>query len=70
MDQNRLQEARLSRRLSQSELARISEVPQSTISSYEKGRQYTPDNLVKLAKALKVTSDYLLGLVDKPEAKN
>lgn len=70
MDQNRLQEARLKRNLSQSELARISEVPQTTISGYENGKAYTPDNLIKLAKALKVTSDYLLGLVDKPEIKN
>jgi len=65
--QKRLQEARNSRDLSQDELARQANLQPSAISHFETGtRKPSFDNLRKLADALEVTSDYLLGRTDDP----
>lgn len=71
MFNSRLKSIREEKRITQMELAKMTGIAQSNISGYEsKGVSMTEENIVKLCKALKITSDYLLGLVDKPETKN
>jgi transcriptional regulator with XRE-family HTH domain len=59
----RLRQARDLRQLSQGELAERSTVPVAMISHFETGVRgsASADNLVKLANALEVSIDYLLG---------
>lgn len=55
------------RGMSQAELARATGLPPSSIAHFEGGsRKPSFDNLRKLATALDVTTDYLLGRVDDP----
>jgi transcriptional regulator with XRE-family HTH domain len=64
----RLVSARSLRKLSQGDLAAKSGIPQSSISQFEAGlRKPSFDNLRRLAAALSVSTDYLLGRVDTPE---
>ncbi len=57
------------RGLDQSALAEKSALPPSSISHFEAGsRKPSFENLRRLANALEVTTDYLLGRVDDPEA--
>ncbi len=57
----RLATARDSRRISQGELAKKTGLPASSISHFEGGgRKPSFDNLLRLADALDVTTDYLL----------
>ena len=58
----RLKELRESRSLSQSDLAELTGIPQSTLSHYERGVEVSATNLIKLAFTFQVTSDYLLGI--------
>jgi transcriptional regulator with XRE-family HTH domain len=52
---------------SQAELARRANLPSSSIAHFEAGsRKPSFDNLRRLANALEVTTDYLLGRVDQP----
>lgn len=62
----RLRQMRDSRRLSQLELSQRSKVPVAMISHFETGvrANASADNLVKLANALEVSIDYLLGRTD------
>ena len=63
----RLKEARKLRGLEQAELAAKAELPPTSISHFEGGaRKPSFDTLRKLAQALDVTTDYLLGRVDQP----
>lgn len=63
----RLRDARELRELNQSELARRARLQASAISHFETGaRKPSFDNLKRLADALDVTTDYLLGRVDDP----
>ena len=63
----RLRAARDLRKLSQSELAEKSGLQPSAISHFEQDRRSPSfDNLKKLANALSVTTDYLLGRTDDP----
>ena len=63
----RLRAAREMRDLNQGELARPAGLQASAISHFETGaRKPSFDNLKRLADALKVTTDYLLGRVDDP----
>jgi len=65
----RLKEARERRKLNQGELADKAGLQASAISHFETGtRKPSFDNLRRLADALDVTTDYLLGRVDRPEA--
>jgi transcriptional regulator with XRE-family HTH domain len=58
----RLSTARKFRRLSQGELARKTRLKQSAISQFETGRRAPSfHNLRRLADALEVSADYLLG---------
>jgi transcriptional regulator with XRE-family HTH domain len=60
----RLRAARLLRGLGQDDLARKTRLQPSAISHFETGsRRPSFDNLRKLADALEVTTDYLLGRV-------
>ena len=53
--------------LTQSELGKIFNVNQITISQYERGtRQLNPDMIIKYAKFFKVSTDYILGLTRIP----
>lgn len=66
---DRLREARERRRLNQGELAERAGLQASAISHFETGtRKPSFDNLRRLSDALEVTTDYLLGRVDRPEA--
>ena len=65
----RLRSARLKRGLSQSELAEKAKLPPSSISHFESGsRKPSFDNLKRLASALEVSTDYLLGRVDQMDS--
>lgn len=65
----RLRAAREKRDISQDELAKRSGLQPSAISHFETGtRKPSFDNLRRLADALDVTTDYLLGRVTEPEA--
>ena len=64
----RLKTARAMRQWNQNELAERANLPASSIAHFEIGsRKPSFDNLRRLAIALNVTTDYLLGRVDKPE---
>jgi len=65
----RLQAARKLREMDQATLARKAGLPASSISHFEgSSRKPSFDNLRRLANALEVTTDFLLGLVDDPNA--
>ncbi len=65
----RLKSARELRDLTQSELAKRSGLQASAISHFEtRARKPSFDNLKRLADALDVTTDFLLGRVDDPHA--
>ena len=56
------------RGMSQVELGKATGLPPSSIAHFEGGgRKPSFDNLRKLANALNVTTDYLLGRVDEPD---
>jgi transcriptional regulator with XRE-family HTH domain len=65
--QQRLRAARDMRGWSQADLAQRAELPPSSIAHFETGsRKPSFDNLRRLAIALEVTTDYLMGRVDEP----
>jgi transcriptional regulator with XRE-family HTH domain len=64
---DRLRAARKLRDLEQAELASKAGLPPTSISHFEGGsRKPSFDNLRRLAQALNVTTDYLMGRADKP----
>jgi transcriptional regulator with XRE-family HTH domain len=64
---NRLKAARDLRKWSQGDLAGRAGMPPSSIAHFESGsRKPSFDTLRRLANALEVTTDYLLGRVDDP----
>jgi transcriptional regulator with XRE-family HTH domain len=64
---DRLKAARELRQLKQSELADRAKLPPSSIAHFEGGsRKPSFDTLRRIANALEVTTDYLLGRVDDP----
>lgn len=65
--QERLKSARELRGWSQSDLASRAKMPPSSIAHFESGsRKPSFDTLRRLANALEVTTDYLLGRADDP----
>lgn len=65
----RLKSARDLRELSQTQLAALAELPPSSVSHFEAGaRKPSFENLKRLATALNVTTDYLLGRSATTEA--
>ena len=64
---DRLRAARKLRALAQAELAAKAGLPPTSISHFEAGsRKPSFDNLRRLAQALDVTADYLMGRADEP----
>jgi len=64
----RLKEMRKKRGLRQNELAERANLQPTAISHFENGARLPSfDNLRRLADALEVTVDYLMGRVDEPE---
>lgn len=67
MINRRIQDRRQKLNLTQLELAELSGLSQSQISRYEQdANEPTADALIALARALDVSTDYLLGLMDDP----
>lgn len=68
----RLKIIRLARNLTQEKLEAKSGVSSAMISHFETGERQkaSADNLVKLAEALNVSIDYLLGQSDEPELRD
>ncbi len=66
---DRLKTIRKIRDLTQKQLQEASCVPQNTISRLELGKnaEVNSRTLAALARALNVSTDYLLGLKDEPE---
>ena len=68
--QERLRDAREYRGLSQGDLAERADLPSSSVSHFETGtRKPSFDNLRRLADALRVSTDYLLGRVESPDQR-
>jgi transcriptional regulator with XRE-family HTH domain len=63
----RLKETRIARGLSQADLAQRLGMTRQQISQLEKADNPTSDVLSRIAKALEVSTDYLLGFSDKPQ---
>jgi len=67
MQGNRLRKMREEARLTQDELAEMADLGVIQINRYENGKtEPNGEIIVRLAKALNVSSDYLLGLSDDP----
>jgi len=67
----RLREWRQKRDLTQEELARKADVPTISVSHFETGHRFpNAESLRRLADALGVTTDYLLGRVKTPTGKD
>ena len=68
---NRIRQARQRKKLSQFQLALLTKISEREIMKYERG-QGLPSirRLIKLALALEVSADYLLGLEGASEAHN
>ncbi len=65
---DRIREIRLSQNLSQEQVADILGIPRSAVSEIERGtRKISGDEVVKLAKAFHVSTDYILGLAKQAE---
>jgi transcriptional regulator with XRE-family HTH domain len=66
---DRLRAERDKRGFTQADLGKQAGLPSTTISHFESGsRKPSFDNLRRLTKILGVSTDYLMGLVDTPEA--
>ena len=67
----RLREWRLKRGLTQEELARKADVPIISVSHFETGHRFpNAESLRRLADALGVSTDYLLGRVKTPTGRD
>ena len=66
----RIKQLRKQNNLTQSALANLMRTTQDTISLWELGKSY-PDaeNIVRMAKLFRTSSDFLLGLCDSEEKK-
>ena len=67
----RLRDWRLKRGLTQDELARKADVPTVSVSHFETGHRFpNAESLRRLADALGVSADYLLGRVKEPTGED
>ena len=63
----RLRDLREDHDLSQAQIAEVLKIQQTVYSRYERGAQTIPlQHLVTLAQYYNVSTDYILGLTDKP----
>ena len=61
----RIKELRTENNLSQQQFGKLLSVSQDTVSLWENGKSLpTTENLIVIAKTFKVTTDYILCLVD------
>lgn len=60
----RLKEVRAKRNLTQKQLSEITNIGQDQISRYEKGQVMNENTIRELCRALDVSADYFLGLVE------
>ena len=61
----RLKELRIEKNLTQQQLGEAFQVHQTTVKDWEtKGKQPNYETLIKLANFFKVSTDYLLGVID------
>lgn len=59
----RIRDLRLSKKLSQTQLAKLIKTTQDTISLWELGKSYPSiDCVIELVKVFNVSADYLLGI--------
>ena len=66
----RIKQLRKQNNLTQSALANLMRTTQDTISLWELGKSYPDDeNIVRMAKLFRTSSDFLLGLCDSDEKK-
>lgn len=62
----KLKEIREKRNLKQEDIAKILKIDRSQISKYESGKQnLNSEQIIEICKTLKISADYLLGLIDK-----
>jgi transcriptional regulator with XRE-family HTH domain len=67
MYRNRIKELREDKDLSQTELGKEFNISQKAVSQYERMEREIPNQLIiELAKYFRVSTDYLLGLNDRP----
>lgn len=59
-----LKKIRTEKNISQNELSKMTGISRTQLSRMENGQSITDDNIIKICKALNISSDYLLGLVD------
>lgn len=65
----RLKATRELRKLTQAGLGQLAGLPSTTISHFESGsRKPSFDNLRRLTRVLAVSTDYLMGIADQPDA--
>ena len=69
MSFNRLKEIRIKKGLTQHDIALKSNIDQSQISRFEKGRNISDKDIIKICKALNVTADYFLKLTNEEKKK-
>ena len=66
-----LKKIRKNKNLKQQDIAEIISVKQNTVSRYENHkRELTSEQIIKLTKALEVSADYFLGLIDEDKNKD
>ncbi len=65
----RMKDVRIEKNMTQRDLAEVSGVPQDRISRYENGQPMNTDTLVRIIRALNVSADYFLGLIDEKRKK-
>lgn len=66
----RLRDLREDNDLKQADVAEFLGIKQTVYSRYERGAQNIPlEHLIKLAERYKVSTDYILGISDKPDNK-
>lgn len=62
-----LQDARNEKDLSQKDAAKHLQIAQNTLSQYERGQRNVPNEiLIRMAQLYGVTTDYLLGITNRP----
>lgn len=66
---DRIEEQRIRKGLTKKALAELLELPQSTISEWQSGRQSPITHIIKIADELNVDPNYLLGRTDTPNAE-